>query len=60
MEICDQLGYKFTHNKKTDDLFKILEEYLNKDSVVFVFDEVDKLEDADFLYMILERIYRKI
>ncbi|PLW79685.1 hypothetical protein C0585_06855 [Candidatus Woesearchaeota archaeon] len=59
MEICDQLGYKFTHNKKTDDLFKIIEDYLNKDSVVFVFDEVDKLEDEDFLYMILEKIYRK-
>lgn len=59
MEICDQLGYKFTHNKKSDDLFKIIEEYLNKESVVFVFDEVDKLEDSDFLYMILERIYRR-
>lgn len=59
MEICDQVGYKFTHNKKTDDLFKIIEEYLNKDSAVFVFDEVDKLEDEDFLYMILEKVYRK-
>lgn len=58
-EICDILGYKFTHNKKTDDLFKIVEECLNKDSAVFVFDEVDKLEDEDFLYMILEKIYRK-
>ncbi|MBR9675708.1 AAA family ATPase [Candidatus Woesearchaeota archaeon] len=59
MEVCDQLGYKFTHNKKTDDLFKIVEEYINKQSAVFVFDEVDKLEDSDFLYMLLEKIYRK-
>ena len=26
---------------------------------VFVFDEVDKLEDLDFLYTILEEIYKK-
>lgn len=59
IEICEVLEYKFTHNKKTEDLFKIVEEYLNKDSIVFVFDEIDKLEEDDFLYMVLERIYRK-
>ena len=59
VEICDQLGYRFTHNKKTNELMKIVREILNKKSVVFVFDEVDKLDDIDFLYMILEEIYRK-
>jgi len=59
MEICDRLGYKFTHNKKTDELFKIVKEMLNKKSVVFVFDEIDKSEDHDFLYWILEQIYRR-
>lgn len=59
MEICDVLGYKFVHNKKTDELFKIIKEILNKKSVVFTFDEVDKLEDTDFIYYILEEIYRK-
>ncbi|MBW2981029.1 AAA family ATPase [Candidatus Woesearchaeota archaeon] len=59
LEICDVLGYKMTHNKKTDELFKIIKGILNKKSVVFAFDEVDKLEDTDFLYMISEEIYKK-
>jgi len=32
---------------------------LNKKSAVFTFDEVDKLEDFDFLYSVLEEIYKK-
>jgi len=59
IDICDQLNYKFTHNKKTDELFKIIETQLNKTGVVFCFDEIDKAEDLDFLYTILEKIYRK-
>jgi len=59
VEICNIIGYKLTHNKKTDELFSIVKSMLNKKSAVFVFDESDKLEDFDFLYMILEEIYRK-
>lgn len=59
VEICEQLDYKFTQNKKTEELFKIIESQLNKKSVVFCFDEIDKVEDIDFLYMILEQIFRK-
>jgi len=59
LEICEILGYKFTQNKKTDELFKIIKEKLNKKSAVFVFDEADKLEDFDFLYLLLEEIFRK-
>ncbi|MBU0536184.1 MAG: AAA family ATPase [Nanoarchaeota archaeon] len=59
IEICDMIGYKFTHNKKSDELFKIVKEYLNKKSVVFVLDEVDKLEEQDFIYNVLEEIYKK-
>jgi len=59
LEICDILGYKFTQNKKSDELFEIIKQILNKKSAVFVFDEADKLEDFDFLYHILEEIYRK-
>ncbi len=58
LEICDLIGYKFTHNKTTTDLFAVVKEKVNKYSVVFCFDEVDKLEDSDFLYFILEDIYR--
>ncbi|MBN2368350.1 AAA family ATPase [Candidatus Woesearchaeota archaeon] len=58
LEICDVIGYKFTQNKKTDDLFKIIKEMLNKNAAVFCFDEVDKLDDFDFIYMLLEDIYK--
>jgi cell division control protein 6 len=59
VELCDILGYKFVQNKGTEELFKIVKERLNKSSAVFVFDEIDKIEDYDFLYSILEEIYRK-
>ena len=59
MAICDELDYKFTHNKKTDELFAVIENIINKKSAVFVFDEIDKIEDHDFLYLILEKLYRK-
>ena len=59
VELCHELGYRFTHNKKTDELLKVLEGILNKKPVVFVFDEVDKVEDFDFLYNLLEAIHKK-
>ena len=58
-EVCEMMDFKFIQNKKTEELFRWIKQNLNKKSVVFVFDEVDKLEDMDFLYMILEEIYRK-
>lgn len=58
-KICEDLGFKFILNKKTSELFALIKQKLNKKSTVFVFDEIDKLEDADFLYTILEDIYRK-
>jgi cell division control protein 6 len=58
-KICELLGYKFIQNKKTNELFAMIKGDLNKKSVVFIFDEIDKLEDTDFLYTILEDIYRK-
>lgn len=59
VEMCNIIGYKFTQNKKTEELFRIVKERLNKKSVVFAFDEIDKVEDFDFLYSILEEIYKK-
>ena len=59
LEMCDILDYRFTQNKKTDELFKDLKQALNKKSVVFILDEVDKLEETDILYYILEEILRK-
>lgn len=59
LEMCEILGYNLTVNKKTDELFRVVKSILNKKSVVFCFDEADKIEDFDFMYMILEEIYRK-
>lgn len=58
-EICELLGCKFLQNKTKEELFELARQHINKKSAIFVFDEVDKLEDFDFLYLILEEIYRK-
>ncbi len=59
IEICELIGYRFTQNKKTDELFKEIVKLLNKKKVVFVFDEIDKADDYDFLYTLIEEIYKK-
>ena len=59
LKICEDLGYKFIQSKKTSELFALIKQHFNKKPIVFVFDEIDKLEDTDFLYSILEDIYRK-
>jgi len=59
LELCTLLNYKLTQNKGGDGLFKVIKEILNQKAVVFVFDEIDKVEDFDFLYSILEGIYKK-
>jgi len=59
LELCALLGYRLTQNKKGDELMGAIKEILNKKSAVFVFDEIDKMEDFDFLYAILEGVYRK-
>lgn len=60
-KICEDLDFKFLQHKNTSDLFTLIKSKLNKNnsSAVFVFDEIDKLDDFDFLYTILEDIYRK-
>lgn len=59
MDLCQQLSYSFTQNKKTDELFDVVKNILNKKPVVFVFDEIDKIDEFDFLYSILNEIYKK-
>jgi len=58
-EICNIFGYHFTQNKKTTELYKLLEKKLNDAPCVFVFDEIDRVTDNDFLYFILEKILKK-
>ncbi|MBU1704159.1 MAG: AAA family ATPase, partial [Nanoarchaeota archaeon] len=59
VEMCNVLGYKFTQNKNTEELFDIVKNIANKKGIAFAFDEVDKVQDFDFLYMILEEIFKK-
>jgi len=59
LEICDRLKYKFIQGKHTDQLVKEITKILNKKPVVFVLDEIDKLQDIQILYLLLEDIYKK-
>ena len=58
-DLCEQIGYTWTHNKRVDELVKVAAEILNKKAVVLVFDEADKLEEQGILYTLLEDIQRK-
>ncbi len=59
LEMCSVTGYKFTQNKRGDELFDIVKKDINKKAAVFVFDEVDKLDDIDFLYNVIEEVFNK-
>lgn len=59
LEICEQLSFKFTQNKRTEELFQVIKKLLNPKKTVFIFDEIDKAEDFSFMYSILEEIYKK-
>ncbi len=59
LEICNQLNYKWTHNKKTDELLKNVVEILNKKATVIVLDEIDKIDADQVLYQLLEDLYKK-
>jgi archaeal cell division control protein 6 len=59
LELCDAVGYAFVQNKNTEDLFKIVTQIINKKGAVFVFDEIDKVEDTDFLYILSEMVFKK-
>ncbi len=60
LEICNQLDYKFTHNKNSEELFDVIKKIINQKSAVFVFDEIDRAEDVHFLYSLLEEIFLKV
>src|SRR3989338_3973403 len=58
-KICQDLGYKYLVSQKSSYLFALIKQKLNKNAIVFVFDEIDKAEEFDFVYAILEDLYRK-
>src|SRR3989344_1220875 len=59
MEICSCLEYRFTANKSTEDLIESILPLLNKKSCVICLDEVDKLDNPDLIYTLIEDVHRK-
>lgn len=61
LDLCNQLDYRFTINKTTDQLVKEVSKILNMKSSAVILDEADKLEPQAFsiVYTLLEDIYRK-
>ncbi|MBI2109590.1 AAA family ATPase [Candidatus Woesearchaeota archaeon] len=60
LDICDQLNYKFVQNRTTEELLKEITKILNKKSAVIIIDEIDKLQDPEILYSLIEDINKKI
>ncbi len=58
-DLCEQVGYKWVHNKRSDELFDAAAAIINKQAAVIVLDEIDKLTDFSALYAILEDIQKK-
>ena len=58
-EVCNELGFMFTVNKKVNELMSVLEGLFQQKTIVFAFDEIDKAEDHDFLYFLLESAPKK-
>ncbi len=58
-DICEQVGYTWVHNKRSDELFAAAAAIVNRKSCVLVLDEADKLTDLSALYAVLEDFQRK-
>jgi cell division control protein 6 len=59
VDICHQLGYKWTLNKKTNELMDEIAKIVNKKSAVIILDEVDKLKEEQVIYQLLEDLFKK-
>jgi cell division control protein 6 len=57
-DMANHLKLSFTAGKSADHLLQQIEYKLKGKSAIFVFDEIDKVEDNDFLYQILEKFPR--
>ncbi|MBI5797519.1 AAA family ATPase, partial [Candidatus Woesearchaeota archaeon] len=59
VDICQQLGYKWVQNKKTNELMDEIAKIANKKAVVIILDEVDKLKEEQVIYQLVEDIFKK-
>lgn len=59
-EIAHQVGFPFTQNLKTNEIMEKIKDKVAKfDGLVLAFDEIDKADEYDFLYFVLEELQRK-
>lgn len=59
LDMCDQVGFKFIHDRDTSELFKELAKIINKKNAVIVLDEADKLNDNNLIYSLCDEFVRK-
>ena len=60
VQVCHALGFKFTQNMKTNEILNKISKLLeDKKGVVLALDEIDKAEEYDFLYHLLEETAKK-
>ena len=59
VDICEQIGYKWTHNKRTDELMKVISDALNKKTATICIDEIDRVKEVDILYTLCEDLFKK-
>jgi len=59
-DIASQMDIKLAEKIPSDEIFdKLIEKFNKYDGIVFAFDEIDKANDFDFLYRIVEDAPRK-
>ncbi|MBT3865931.1 AAA family ATPase [Candidatus Woesearchaeota archaeon] len=59
LEMCSQLGFKFTAGRNTDELMKEITRILNKSPCVIILDEADKIDEQQIFYTLFEDLFTK-
>ena len=59
VDICQQIGFKWVQNKKTNELMDEIAKIINKKAAVIILDEVDKLKEEQVIYQLVEDIFKK-
>lgn len=57
--ICEVIGHKWVQNKGVNELLKECSRIINKNKAVIVLDEVDKLQEKDVIYNLIDEIKKK-
>ena len=60
LHICDAIDYYPNSNKKVSKSFDTIKNFFRKKPVIFIFDEIENLEDFEILEMISKSIDKKV